>query len=108
MKGSVILGCNEEFLRKSCPGLSGDEDVPEAFINDWIGELSNLIMGSIKNKLLSHGITLRLNPPSISEATETIFDSYSDRRPSEKVWFTSDAGDTICFLMSCDIEDELI
>ncbi|SME94501.1 chemotaxis protein CheX [Pseudobacteriovorax antillogorgiicola] len=107
MQGSVILGCDEQFLRNSCPGLKGDEENPEAFINDWIGELSNLIMGRIKNKLLPYGIVLKLNPPSISESTEAIFDSYSGRKPSERVWFTTDTGDTICFLMACDIDDDI-
>ncbi len=104
MNGSVILGCDEDFLRWSCPGGKSKDPPSEALIHDWIGELTNLIMGRLKNKLYSYGIGLTLNPPSISEATNSIFETYSSRMPSEILWYTTDKGDRICFLIACDID----
>ena len=107
MRGTIVLGCDDEFLRQSCPGISGDEENIEAYINDWIGELSNLIMGRVKNQLMPYGIVLRLNPPSISKHEDSIFDSYSNTKPSEKVWLNSESGDTVCLLMACEIDDDI-
>lgn len=107
MRGTLVLGCDEEFLKHSCPGLNGDEEDIKAYINDWIGELSNLIMGRVKNQLLPYGIAIRLNPPSISESSDSIFTSYSNSKPSETLWFGNDGGEAICTLIACDIDESV-
>jgi hypothetical protein len=90
MQGTAVLGCDTAFLERSHPSFDPADPARSTLLQDWLGELSNLIIGRLKNKLLPYGITLKLNPPSVIEASEEIFDSYSTRKDNVKLWFSCD------------------
>ncbi len=39
-------------------------DVDDKYLEDWLGELSNQLIGRLKNTLLQHGVTLQLGLPN--------------------------------------------
>lgn len=52
LRGSVMLGCTEDLLRA-------------ADTQDWLGELTNQLMGRIKNRLLQHDIAIFSSLPVV-------------------------------------------
>jgi len=65
MKGSVTVISTKSLLRKSHPNLQMEMPVGEQDLEDWIGEISNQLLGRMKNKLLKFGTTLAMATPSI-------------------------------------------
>jgi len=60
VRGSVSLGVPWRVLQASHPSKSGSlEDLV-----DWISELSNLVLGSLKTRLRAHGVLIQLGLPS--------------------------------------------
>lgn len=102
MQGTAVLGCDLGFLERSCPSFEGDREERDLFLQDWIGELSNLVLGRLKNKLLPYGIVLKLNPPSVTEASATIFETYAVHERQLKLWFSCEQ-DYICLSFSLDL-----
>lgn len=88
MQGTAVMGCDAAFLERSHPSFDPKDPAREALLQDWLGEMSNLIIGRLKNKLLPFGVTLKLNPPSVIEASEEIFESYATRKDNVKLWFS--------------------
>ncbi len=103
MSGTLLLGCDDDFLRATYPTKAEDSDVDAFLGRDWLGEVSNLVAGRLKNYLLAYGLVLKLNPPSISESTYSIFETYSGRLPAERFWFTVQ-GYQVCLLLCADVE----
>jgi hypothetical protein len=52
------------MIQKVLPSDIGVE-ATDAQIADWTGELSNQLLGRIKNKLLSHGAVLEMSTPTV-------------------------------------------
>ncbi|RYZ54556.1 MAG: hypothetical protein EOP07_15775 [Proteobacteria bacterium] len=64
MSAEAFLSCSRSFLQKTCPLPSGSGDHPTAILLDWLGELANLVIGRLKNRLLAHEITIKISPPA--------------------------------------------
>jgi hypothetical protein len=64
MKAEAFLSCSRSFLQKTCPLPRGTADHSTAVLKDWLGELANLVIGRLKNRLLAHEITIKISPPS--------------------------------------------
>jgi hypothetical protein len=58
MKGSLLLATSREPLGRTSP-------TTDASLREWIAELSNQLLGRIKNKLLSRGVTFHLLTPVV-------------------------------------------
>lgn len=57
IRGTCILAATEEPISKSIP-VSGS-------LRDWIAELSNQLVGRIKNKLLGYGAEVYITSPAV-------------------------------------------
>ena len=64
MKAQAFISCSQSFLQKTCPLPKGDADHASAVLKDWLGEMGNLILGRLKNRLLAHGVTIKISAPS--------------------------------------------
>lgn len=64
MNAEAFLSCSRSFLQKTCPLPRTASDHPTAVLLDWLGELANLVIGRLKNRLLAHEITIKISPPS--------------------------------------------
>lgn len=87
MQGTAVMGCDSAFLERTHPSFDPKDPAREALLQDWLGEMSNLVLGRMKNKLLPYGVMLKLNPPSVTEATEEIFETYAHHKDNIKLWF---------------------
>lgn len=58
MRGTLLLATSREPLGRTTPG-------GESSLREWIAELSNQLLGRIKNKLLAHGVNLHLSTPVV-------------------------------------------
>lgn len=106
MQGNAILGCDLAFLQRTCPQYDAEDPNRLQVVQDWIGELSNLILGRLKNKLLPFGTVLKLNPPSVTEATGKIFDLYATQSQNFRMWFSCEK-DYICLSFSIDVHESI-
>jgi CheY-specific phosphatase CheX len=70
LRGSLVLCIPTSLLIKSHP-MGGTE---QADLVDWLGELSNLLLGRVKNRLLAHGITVELSSPVTISTSDARFE----------------------------------
>jgi hypothetical protein len=57
VRGTCLLACEPTAVQRSCP--EGGR------IRDWIGELSNQLIGRLKTKLLGHDIEIGITTPIV-------------------------------------------
>ena len=58
MRGTLLLATSGEPLGRTLPST-------DASLREWIAELSNQLLGRIKNKLVAHGVTLHMSTPAV-------------------------------------------
>ncbi len=71
MKAQAFISCSRPFLQTTCPLPRGPVDHSQAVIKDWLGELGNLILGRLKNRLLAHDVTIKISAPSFDGDWQT-------------------------------------
>jgi hypothetical protein len=57
LKGTVMLAVSREGLSATRP--VGDDD------RDWLAELSNQLLGRVKNQLFRHGVQISMSTPLV-------------------------------------------
>ena len=75
-------------------------------MRDWLGELTNLLVGRIKNHFLNHDVTIALNPPSVAVVPPTILEQYAERNPSGPFWYEYE-GQRFCVQFGVDVDDSV-
>jgi hypothetical protein len=60
MRGSLVLAMEAETIRRSSPEPSGGGPPRE-----WIAELSNQLLGRMKNRLLAYGVEIQVTIPVV-------------------------------------------
>ncbi|MEY4577805.1 MAG: hypothetical protein RL701_2508 [Pseudomonadota bacterium] len=58
MRGTLLLATSKEPLGRTSP-------TTDSSLREWIAELSNQLLGRIKNKFLPRGVTLHLSTPIV-------------------------------------------
>jgi len=58
MRGTLLLATSKEPLGRTSP-------TTDASLREWIAELSNQLLGRVKNRLIPHGVTLHLSTPIV-------------------------------------------
>jgi hypothetical protein len=83
VRGTLVLDASRELLARSyalaVPGVEPDE----ADLADWSAELANLLLGQIKCKLQSLGMTIQLSTPVVVEGED--LRARATMRPIERV-----------------------
>ena len=59
LRGTLVLALTEELPSRSNPLSKGGG------VRDWVGELSNQLLGRIKMELLCHGVEIYLHLPAV-------------------------------------------
>jgi CheY-specific phosphatase CheX len=63
LRGTLVIATSTELVERTCPG-AGDRAVPpKDRARDWIGEMSNLVLGRIKVAFARRGVALGLSTP---------------------------------------------
>jgi len=60
IRGTLVLALTEDV-----PGLSNPVAKDRSIERDWVGELSNQLLGEIKMELLRHGVEIYMNLPAV-------------------------------------------
>jgi hypothetical protein len=58
MRGTLLLATSREPLGRTSP-------TTDASLREWIAELSNQLLGRVKNRLIPRGVTLHLSTPIV-------------------------------------------
>lgn len=78
----LLVSADKRFLANTIPMVGGVRLETASFQNDWCLELANRFLGRLKNKLLSHGCSLKMGLPtlnSLSAQVELITESTVSR-----------------------------
>src|SRR6185436_12997439 len=49
MQGTAVMGCDAAFLERTYPNFDPKDPQRDALLQDWLGEMSNLVLGRMKN-----------------------------------------------------------
>lgn len=63
--GSLVVACQDGLLNATHPNLSMGMPVAKDDLVDWLGEITNQILGRIKNLSLEYGVGFSLASPSV-------------------------------------------
>lgn len=88
MKGALSICCNVDVLKVTHPLTRIGEQPTDESLNDWMGELSNQLLGRIKNSLLRYGVSFDLSTPTIVKGHDVNVLSV-DGAPLLVTWFRS-------------------
>lgn len=67
MRAQAFLSCTDDFLQMTCPLPKADDERHSVdTVIDWLGELGNLILGRLKNRLLAHDVTIKISAPDFA------------------------------------------
>lgn len=58
MRGTLLLATSQEPLGRTSP-------TSDSSLREWIAELSNQLLGRVKNRLIPHGVELHLSTPIV-------------------------------------------
>jgi hypothetical protein len=74
MRGTLLLATSREPLGRTSP-------TTDASLREWIAELTNQLLGRIKNKLLPRGVTLHLSTPIVLRGQHLAPMPHAELRP---------------------------
>lgn len=92
MRGTLLLATSREPLGRTSP-------TTDASLREWIAELSNQLLGRIKNRLISRGVTLHLSTPVVLRGTHISPVTTDELRP---YLFSCDGG-FVCVWMDAEV-----
>lgn len=73
LHGSLVVNISNELLIQTHPM----KKTGAAELADWLAELTNLMLGRIKRRLLAHGIATELSTPLVISATAFRFERFA-------------------------------
>jgi CheY-specific phosphatase CheX len=94
MRGMLALSLEPSLLARTCPAADSHDD--------WLCELSNLLLGRFKGDLLRLGITVHLSTPMLVEGAEVSLDTYAVAAIVHR--FSSDRGETLFVVLDAVAE----
>lgn len=63
--GSLALSCTQDLLDKTHPNHGLGMPVGAEDLVDWLGEITNQLLGRLKNCTLDYGVSFSLSAPSV-------------------------------------------
>lgn len=89
MRGTVVLSAPEKTFQAA---RQGDED-----LRDWAGEMSNQLLGRIKNRLLKYGVDLKMSTPIAICGMQVDYKVAKETSSHHRYGFQTDTGKlTVC------------
>jgi hypothetical protein len=68
--GVLVLTASREIVERSLPANLKQGKPSDAIIADWTGELSNQVLGRLKNRFYAVGIEIALSTPTVFAGKE--------------------------------------
>ena len=101
LRGSLVLDVPPSILTRTHPSQSETD----GDLEDWIGELSNLVLGRFKSKLLPFDVVIQLSTPIVVRGKGTSIELSTGH---SVVHTFSAEGATFDVLLAADAEGELV
>ena len=73
INGGMAINCSNQSAKEitaNMLAIESGEEIPEADITDAMGELANLVMGSIKTRIFSEYCDIQVSIPSIISSSQ--------------------------------------
>ena len=70
MVGVLVLTTSRDLAQRSLPGILKGGPPTDAMIADWTGELSNQVLGRLKNHFYAAGVEIALSTPTVFAGKE--------------------------------------
>lgn len=111
MRGTVMIASTFSLFARSRPAALRDQPVSAyvardwLYLRDWASELTNQLVGRIKNRLVAFGVSLRVSTPTALSGSALAFATPSSKRTKPLV-FTS-GSDELWVFFDAIIEPEL-
>jgi chemotaxis protein CheX len=93
MTGVVYIYCTARLARRIAANAMGlDESGAEAddMINDTVGEIANMVVGSVKAKLVERGVQCTLTIPSIVRGSNFVIECVTQTERAVRSFRSSD------------------
>ncbi len=104
-RGTLIMAAPFELIAATRPVRARAEPLARnvssdwILVRDWVGELANQVLGRIKNRLLTYGVTFEVSPPAALSGSALVFAAPKGPSPrvhtfvadARKVWFCFDS-----------------
>ncbi len=71
VKGALTLACSAEFLRLTNPVKQIPRGKEDHYQRDWLGEIVNLILGTLKRKMANHDLLFKIGTPFFGHYSAT-------------------------------------
>jgi chemotaxis protein CheX len=105
LRGTLLIATTFEIIARARPDelqkrlLSKDSAADWIMVRDWVGELTNQVLGRIKNRLRPHGVSFDVSPPTALSGPALTFAAPKGPSPQhhvfthggQTVWFCFDA-----------------
>ncbi len=111
MRGTVMIASTFSLFARSRPAAIRDQPVSAyvardwLYLRDWASELTNQLVGRIKNRLVTFGVSLRVSTPTALSGSALAFATPTSKRTRPLV-FTSER-DELWVFFDAIIEPEL-
>jgi chemotaxis protein CheX len=70
LRGTLVLALDRGLAANSLPGHLKGRDESDEIVADWAGELSNQLLGRLKNRFHSVGVDISLSTPVVFAGKE--------------------------------------
>lgn len=109
MRGTLLLATSQEPLGRTSPAS-------DSSLREWIAELSNQLLGRVKNRLIPHGVELHLSTPIVLRGqhiapvsrAELIPFAFSCDGGYVCVWFDAELSDGVDLTQVSETEDVIV
>lgn len=85
LRGLLVLTLDHGLAARSLPPSLRNSDPDDAIVADWTGELSNQLLGRLKNKFHASGINISLSTPIVFMGKE--MRHYTNPAPINRMLF---------------------
>lgn len=111
MRGTVMIASSFSLFARSRPAAVRDQPVSAyvardwLFLRDWASEVTNQLVGRIKNRLVHFGVSLRVSTPTALSGSALAFATPSSKRTRPHVFKAGD--DELWVFFDAIIEPDL-
>lgn len=111
MRGTVMIASTFSLFARSRPATVRDQPVSAyvardwLYLRDWASELTNQLVGRIKNRLVTYGVSLRVSTPTALSGSALAFATPSSKRAKPIVFSTG--SDELWVFFDAIIEPDL-
>jgi CheY-specific phosphatase CheX len=105
LRGTLVLAMDRGLAASSLPGNLKAREQGDEIVADWVGELSNQLLGRLKNRFGSIGIDIALSTPIVFAGKE--LRHYCDDSSIHRALYFEEGRVLVEFMASLDKDFEI-